>query len=307
MVLEEIHGQPEGVFFLRKVVEGAFTLPLLLVGEEGTGKRASVMLAAKEVFERDQYVALEGGHHPDFRLVEPEPNKEIKVEVIRDLVEETQALPSWAPLKFLVIDGADRLTAASANALLKALEEPPQKVRFFLLAEQSDSVIPTIRSRCAFVPYRRLSEQLLLTKLREISDDETKMLVCARLAEGSLGRAVRCLVSGQLTTRDDVLGMLNAASRKDLFAAFSAVNELTDLPLAIRFLGLLLRDVVVLDAAPGRVMNADVVDALARLKAQMSAAAVRGLLDALRMIKRRAQSPINLAFHVKAALAVACG
>jgi len=306
-VLEAILEQPEGVYYLNKVIDGVFSLPLLLVGEEGTGRRSSIIEAAKVVFDVDQHAALEGSHHPDFRLVEAEPNKEIKVEAIRELVEETQALPSWAAWKFLVIDGAERLTAASANALLKALEEPPEKVRFFLLAEQIDSVIPTIRSRCAVVPYRRLSEEFILSKLREYSQDETKSLVCARMGEGSLGRALRCLVSGQLTTRDEMLGVLGAVSRKDLFAAFSAVNELTDLPQAIRFLGQLLRDLVVLNVASARVINVDVVETLAKLKTQLGSARTHSLLDSLRTLRGRMHGSINLAFHLKAALAAACG
>lgn len=306
-MLEAILEQPEAIRYLQRVVDGRFTLPLLLVGEEGTGRRSSVIEATKLVFDADQHAALSGGSHPDFRLIEPEPNKEIKVEAVRDLIEETQALPSWAVWKVLVIDGADRLTGASANALLKALEEPPEKVRFFLLAEQIDSVLATIRSRCAVVSYRRLSEQLILTKLLEYTQDEKKALACARSAEGSLGRALRCLVSGQLTMRDEMINVLTLTSRKDLFAAFSAVNEVTDLQQSIRFLGQLLRDLLVIDIAPSRVINADAVDALTRLKAQLTLPAVHTLLAALRTIRERARGSINVAFHLKAALASACG
>lgn len=306
-MLEAILEQPEAVRYLERVVEGRFTLPLLLVGEEGTGRRSSVIEATKLVFPMDQHAALACGSHPDFRLIEPEPNKEIKVDAVRELIEETQALPSWARWKVLVIDGADRLTGAGANALLKVLEEPPGKVRFFLLAEQIDSVLPTIRSRCAVVSYRRLSEQLILTKLLEYTQDATKALACARLAEGSLGRAFRCLVSGQLTMRDDMINVLALASRKDLFAAFSAVNEVTDLQQAVRFLGQLLRDLVVIDVAPTKVLNADVVETLKRLKAQLGSSAIQALMEAVRTIRQRAAAPVNVAFHLKAALASVCG
>lgn len=305
-MLEAVLEQPDGVFYLQKVAEGTFTLPLLLVGEEGTGRRLSVVEAARAVFEEDQHFALDRGHHPDFRLVEGEADKEIKVDAIRDAVEETHSLPSWAPWKFIVIDGADRITAAGANALLKVLEEPPSKVRFFLLAEQIDSVLPTVRSRCAIVSYRRLSEQLILSKLREYTQDETKALVCARIAEGSLGRALRCLVSGQLTMRDEMLAILGLTLRKDLFAAFSAVNDVTDLPQGIGFLGQLLRDVLVLDVAPGKVINVDALEALKRLKAQTSGAVLHGLLDAVKRIRSHARSSITLQFHLKAAIAAAC-
>lgn len=305
-VLEKVLEQPEGVLYLGKVVDGTLKRPLLLVGEEGVGRRTSVTEAAKEVFARDQHYALERGQHPDFRLVEGEPYKEIKVDAIREIVAETETAPSWAPWKFLVIDGSDRITAAGANALLKALEEPPPKVRFFLLAEQASAVLPTVRSRCATVSYRCLSEQLIYQRLREHTEDERKALVCTRIAEGSLGRALRCLVSGQLTLRNDVLTILSATLRKDLFAAFSAVNELTELPLAIRFLGQVLRDLLLINAAPGKVVNVDVIEALGRLRAETDRRSLVALFEAVRVVRERLSAPVNLAFHLKAALAVAC-
>src|SRR5262245_43608647 len=130
ILLESILGQPEGVLYLRKIIEGSFTLPLLMLGEQGTGRRRSIIEAAKTVFERSEHFALERGHHPDFRIVEVVEDRDIKVEPIRDMIDEAHTLPAWAPWKFFTIDGADRLTGAAANALLKVLEEPPEKVRF---------------------------------------------------------------------------------------------------------------------------------------------------------------------------------
>lgn len=302
-MLEEVLGQPEGILYLRKVLDGTFTLPLLFVGEQGTGRRLSVMEAAKTVFEQSQHYALERGHHPDFRLVQVEDDKDIKVDSIRTMIDETHGLPSWAPWKFFVIDGADRLTIAAANALLKVLEEPPTKVRFFLIAECLEDVIPTIRSRCAVVLFRRLSEKLLVSKLEQYTEDSTKALVCARIAEGSLGRAMRCLVSGQLTLRDEMVVVLHLASNKDLFALFSAVNEVTDLSLGLCFLGQLLRDLLLLGVAPDKVINLDIADTLKKLSGQLNPPLVHRLLAELRCIRERSRAPINLAFHVKSALA----
>lgn len=306
-MLANVHGQPEGVAYLQRVVEGAFTLPLLLCGEQGTGRRFSVLEAAKALFEPSQHYALDHGAHPDFRVLEGEDGKDIKVDSVRDALDAAHALPAWAPLKFFVVDGADRLTDAAANALLKTLEEPPSKARFFLLAERIERVIPTIRSRCAVVSYRRLSERFILSKLVQITEDETKALVACRIAEGSLGNAVRCLVSGQLTLRDEVVAILSLTTRKDLFAVFSAVNDLGDnLSLGLRFLSQLLRDLLLVVRTPERVLNVDIVDALRRLREQLGEAKILGLLAELRELRKRAESPINVAFHVKAALASAC-
>lgn len=305
-MLEAVFGQPEGVAYLGKVIEGALTLPLLLVGPQGVGRRFSVHETAKAIFEADQHVALERGNHPDFRAVCVEDDKDIGVERIRESIDETRVMPAWAPLKFIVIDGADRLTIAAANALLKVLEEPPRWARFFLLAEHLEAVIPTIRSRCAVVTYRRLPESLVLSRLLKITDDETKARVCARFGEGSLGVALRCFVSGQLVLRDEVVLALAQVSKKDLFALFSAVDKVSDLPLGLIFLGHLLHDVLLVNAAPERVINLDMVETLKGLAATLPASRVHEMLGDLRCLRGRATSAINLSFHVKSLLASAC-
>jgi DNA polymerase III subunit delta' len=305
-MLEAVLGQPEGVAYLSRVVEGSFCLPLLLVGPQGVGRRLSVIEAAKAVFGADQHGALDRGHHPDFHLVRVEDDKDIKVETIRDLVEETHSLPSWASIKIFVIDGADRLTIAAANALLKVLEEPPSKVRFFLLSEQLETVMPTIRSRCAVVSYRRLPEALVLEKLLKITDDETKARVCARFGEGSLGKSLRCCVSGQLVSRDEMSSILSHASRKDLSALFSAVDQVDDLSLGVTFLVQLLHDILLVNLAPEKVVHLDILDTLKRLATQVDASVVHQLLCDLRRVRERAVAPINLSFHVKSALASVC-
>lgn len=302
-MLEAVLGQPEGVAYLRKVAEGALSLPLLLVGPQGVGRRLAVIETAKAVFGDEQHYGLAVGRHPDLHVLQPEEGKDIKIEAVRNLIDETRALPSWAPLKFFIVDGADRLTTGAANALLKVLEERPPKMRFFLLSEQLVTVMPTIRSRCAIVPFRRLPEDLLLSKLLEITEDETKARVCARMSEGSLGRATRCLVSGQLVSRDEMSMILLSASRKDLFAMFSAVDKVADLQLGLLFLGQLLRDVLVVEVAPTKVIHLDIVTTLKQLAAQVSASTVHALLAELRRLRERAEAPINLGFHLKSVLA----
>lgn len=304
--METVLGQPEGVAYLRKVLEGTLTLPLLLVGEQGTGRRTSVFQAAKSVIEHEQHFALERGHHPDFHFLGVEDDKDIKVESVRAMIEEAHALPSWAPYKFFVIDGADHLTTAAANALLKCLEEPPSRARFFLLSEQLETVIPTIRSRCAVVFFRRLAESLIVSKLLQVTEDETRARVCARAAEGSLGRATHCLVTGQLVIRDEMTAILNWASQNDLSTLFQAVDKVTDLSLALCFLAQLLRDLLLVEVAPEKVIHLDILATLKRLATQLPASSIQRLLLELRVLRQRAQAPINLSFHMKSALASAC-
>ncbi len=304
-MLENIREQPEGVLYLRRVVEGDFRVPLLLVGDQGTGRRTSVVEAAKVVVNDDtQGYQISQGIHPDFRLVERDGDKDIKVEAIRNLVDEAAVRPSRAAWKMFLIDGVDHMSIAAANALLKVLEEPPDKIRFFLLAEQYEDVLPTIRSRCAMVRYRRLSEEFLLSKIVHTVDDETKALVYCRMAEGSLGRALRYSSSGRLMLRDKMIVLMDFALKKDLSAVFPAVDELADdIGLGLRILDQVVRDLVVLSRAPACLINCDIPERLAALRGQMQDAQLGSLQQGLRTLRRNSKAAINLAFHLKSTLA----
>lgn len=307
-MLENVHGQAEGVQYLQKVVDGSLTIPLLLLGPSGTGRRFSVLEAAKEVVQDDenQVFQISGGMHPDIVTVEPEGNKDIKVDVIRAVIEKTKFKPARAPLRFLILDGMDRATPAASNAILKVLEESPSHVRFFLLAEDFSSVLPTIRSRCAVVRYRKLPEKFIQEKLRDHTENDARALVCSRLAEGSIGRAVYYLNSGKLSLRDHMLGVLAEVARGDLKALFAAVDSVSDdLSIALPLLEHLLHDLTMLPHNPNLVSNTDKVDSLVKLRERLGDQKVQTLRSELKIVQSRARKPINLSFHVKTLLASA--
>jgi len=304
-MLSAVQGQTEGVRFLRRGVEGGLTTPLLLVGDEGTGRRFSVIEAAKEAFSKGDpesihCVQISKGMHPDLVVVRPEDDKEIGVDAMRAVVEQAQSFPSMVSSRYIVIDGADTMTIAAANVLLKTLEEPPRTSRFFLLTESASSVLPTIRSRCGVVRYRPLSEKFIVDFLREHTDDDAKALVCCRLAEGSVGRAYQYLASGRLTLRNKVLSLLKIGLTQDVSSLFSTIDEIeSDLDRGLRFLDHLLRDLLMLPHDPSRLTNVDVVDQLDGLRTQIGEAKLEALLQESRRVRERAHAKIILPFHVK--------
>lgn len=312
-MLSDVQGQSEGVRFLRRVVEGHLTSPLLLVGTGGVGRRFSVVEAAKEAFsgnEPDSLHCLQiaEGVHPDLVVVEPLDGKDIGVDTIREIVKQTNLFPSQVPVRYVVIDGADTMTTPAANALLKTLEEPPPTSRFFLLAESPAAVLPTIRSRCGLVHYQPLSETFIVNFLASQTDDATKALVCARLSGGSVGRALQYLASGRLALRNKMLSLLRAGLAGDLSSLFSIVDSAEeDLQHGLRFFEHLLHDLIMIPHDPARLSNLDIAEDLGGLREQMTEGQLDGLLSGLRELQGRVGRPINLAFHVKAYLATAFG
>jgi DNA polymerase-3 subunit delta' len=105
------------------------------------------------------------GNHPDVRIVEPEdggagdeeesaevkPTRKsqiISVDQVRELAEFLGLSSHRSSMRIVLLHPAEALNAASANALLKMLEEPPPGVLFILVTHQPQRLLPTIRSRC---------------------------------------------------------------------------------------------------------------------------------------------------------------
>ncbi|NLR75359.1 DNA polymerase III subunit delta' [Leeia aquatica] len=145
---------------------------LLMTGYAGIGKQQFAQaLAASLLCEQVQTNGHACGHctacnwlaqgtHPDFRRIglaveaaeEGEANKRsgqwISIGQIRDLAEFVQLSSHRQGLRVVLLEAADRLNSYAANALLKTLEEPPERVMFLLVSDQLHRVLPTIRSRC---------------------------------------------------------------------------------------------------------------------------------------------------------------
>ncbi|MGY8903947.1 MAG: DNA polymerase III subunit delta' [Burkholderiales bacterium] len=78
----------------------------------------------------------------------PKLSREIRIDDLRDAIEFTQRTSARGRGKAVLIYPAERMNSATANALLKTLEEPPSGVRFVLASEAAHLLLPTIRSRC---------------------------------------------------------------------------------------------------------------------------------------------------------------
>lgn len=106
--------------------------------------------------------------HPDLTIFSPAllGENEIKIGHIRNLIKTFSFKNYSAPYKIAVIDNADCMTNEAANALLKTLEEPSENSVLILISSRSESLLPTIISRCQQikflgVPYRDLEKGLL--------------------------------------------------------------------------------------------------------------------------------------------------
>ncbi len=132
---------------------------ILLSGAKGSGRSALITLLAKtylcknsltepcELCQSCQLVSA--GTHPDLHWVQPEAEgKSIGIDAIRRINKYAIETSQLGAERVIIITNADKMGEAGANALLKTLEEPPEKCRFILLTESIDALLPTIVSRC---------------------------------------------------------------------------------------------------------------------------------------------------------------
>lgn len=171
--------------------------------------------------------AIEAGTHADVLEVGPDPDRKtpiISVDQIRELVRKTGYHRYTGRRRVVIVDPAEALQPASANALLKTLEEPPEGTGFVLIAHHARALLPTIVSRCQRVRFAAVPQAALAEWLERRGAEQPERL--ARLAMGRPGAAVG-LAEGDLDTREalreQVYDMLNERDLGQIFELSKAM------------------------------------------------------------------------------------
>jgi len=127
-----------------------------------------------------------------------------------------------------IVDTADDMNDQAANALLKALEEPPRHAMLMLLSNAPGRLLPTIRSRCQRLDLRPLSETELTTELTaRLPDlDEGERASLARLSGGSIGAALALASEDGLALAGDAERLIDRAKAPDIAAALALADRL---------------------------------------------------------------------------------
>ena len=176
----------------------------LLAGPTGAGT-----LALAETHPTFRRVAA--GAHADLLTVEREwdpKRKKLRGEIVVDDVRRIAAFlhltPAEGGWRVVVLDGAEDLNRNAANALLKVLEEPPQRAILLLVCNAAGRLLPTIRSRTRRLRLPALDEATVGALLARYTPDvaEGERLRIAAMAEGSIGRALMLAEGGAVAVAD---------------------------------------------------------------------------------------------------------
>lgn len=238
-MLDQLTGNERVKTLLRRILEvGRVPGAMLFTGEDGIGKKLFALEIAKALNCRapqgaegcgkcpscvriskfnypqsadpDDWKGIIWTDHPDVGMVVA-PKRLLLVEQMRQIEREANFRPYEGKARLFLIEDADRLNDPSANALLKVLEEPPHTSHIVLLTSRPAVLLSTIRSRCQMIRFAPLKPQeiekhLIDNEKAGAADARSR----ARVARGSLGRAVEQDFHEYTSQRDAMLRILTA-------------------------------------------------------------------------------------------------
>jgi DNA polymerase-3 subunit delta' len=259
---EAPHPRATGVLFGHALAETALLAAyrsgrvphaFLIVGPKGTGKATLAYRMARFVLAHPDPAAREvataaslavdvqnpvarriaAQAQPDLLVIERTLNdkgvlhKQIAVEDIRRTVAFFGSTAGEGGWRVAIVDAVDELNRSGANALLKVLEEPPQRALLLLVSHSAARVPATLRSRCRILTLRPLAEADVAAAVASATGSpagDPDITAAAGAADGSVARAFSLLDEGALDLRRQALDLLDGLPALDT-RALHALGE----------------------------------------------------------------------------------
>jgi DNA polymerase III subunit delta' len=217
----------------------------LLLGPKGIGKATLAYRMARFVFAHPESASADVAaatslavdpDHPvarriaaqaqgDLLVLERTPNEkgvlrqQIAVDDVRRTVSFFGSTAGEGGWRVGIVDAVDELNRSSANALLKVLEEPPQRALLLLVCHSAARVPATLRSRCRVVTLRPLAQAEVAAAVVAATGaaaDDAQVAAAAVAAEGSVARALALLDEDALALRQQALDLLDGLPKLDV-------------------------------------------------------------------------------------------
>lgn len=212
---------------------GKLAHSLLLCGEKGCGTGfAARCLAADYLYPQGGPAAeaVLAGQAPECLEVRGEgASGQIRIERIRQVREEVFHSALSAQGRVVLLYGTQNLNSASANALLKVLEEPPEGVLFLLTASSPAAVLATIRSRCAAYDLSPLPPAQCAAWLKTQRPACREAEFLAAVYEGSPGRCLAAVddpeVTASLNAARQLAGLVNAGQEYEILVLLARYEK----------------------------------------------------------------------------------
>lgn len=235
-------------------------------------------------------VKILAGSHPDVILVAPEGDV-IKIAQVRELSQRLTFIPHEARARAVIFSDAQAMNVEAANALLKALEEPPPRTYFFLTAGQAADLLPTVVSRCQHVRFNPVSAQKIEHCLVHYCGlDSSAAELAAIIAEGSISKALALadrpsLLQDMAFRRKWLVSELTALPTRPLplvlMFAQQLIAEKKDVLSSLETIRRFFRDATIVDGCPEKIASTDVRDAIVDMARNNSLPSLFSKMDAI--------------------------
>ena len=241
---------------------------------------------------------IESGNHPDIIRIKPNGNF-IRIEQIRDLGNIIALKPYEAKMRVVIISDAQHMTPEAGNALLKSLEEPPERTIFILTANQVSDLVPTIVSRCQHIRFNPISLKSITSMLvAKFSMEQESAETIASLAGGSFSKALK--LAGTHTINwinyrkwllDSVAMNYFTGESAETARAYGLIFALADklsknkdlLFESLEMIETWLRDIAIYKYSPDKVINIDMIENVKYVSMKVS---IKSLISKIKAIHK---------------------
>ncbi|HHU77540.1 MAG: DNA polymerase III subunit delta' [Caldicoprobacterales bacterium] len=281
----------------KKTMSGLFAQALLCTGQGNKPCRQCIVCRQ-----------FQSGNHPDvIRIKKPVDKTAIVVDQIRELQGIVKVKPYQAGKRVCFIEQAHLMTEQAQNALLKTLEEPPSHTLFFLLADNTNTLLSTILSRCQHFRIGSMSGEDISEILeRRLSISRQDAAVYAALSQGNPGKAISLAEDDTFRHNREILikgfSQAGSAGILELYDIFSRNKDRKEELLDI--LQIWIRDLLILKETGewNLVVNLDQTHLLKRQVSRFTSAALRDMIKNIEESRRMLKNNSNYQLTVESLL-----
>ena len=310
---KDVVGHRDIIQYIQDAVEqNKVSHAYILNGQRGSGKKMLAKLFAMALECESgksepcgmcrSCVQANHGNQPDIITVKHEKPASISVDDVREQINgDIMIKPYSSPYKVYIVPEADLMTPQAQNAILKTIEEPPEYAVIFLLTENADSLLPTIRSRCVMLKLRNIKDKLVkkyLIEQLQIPDYQAEL--CAAFAQGNIGRATMLATSEYFNEiKEEAIQLMKYIDEMELHEIVSAIKAINKYKLQIEdyldIITIWYRDILLYKATKdvgGLVFS----DQLKFIKAKASKSSYEGIeriLESIEKAKARLKANVN--------------
>ncbi len=284
----------------------------ILNGQRGSGKKMLAKLFAMTLqCESDgpepcgecrSCIQANSGNQPDIITVKHEKPASISVDDVRTQINgDIMIKPYSSPYKIYIVPEADLMTVQAQNAILKTIEEPPEYAVIFLLTENADSLLPTIRSRCVMLKLRNIKDKLVKKYLMEqMQVPDYQADLCAAFAQGNIGRAIMLAKSEHFNEiKEDAIQLMKYIDEMELSEIVAAIKEINKYKLEVAdyldIMTIWYRDVLLYKATKdvGGLVFGDQLKFIKQKASKSSYEGLETILESIEKAKVRIKANVN--------------